>query len=80
MISSGEVRSAATIALSEGIKTRKSWGLALLTRVWRVSDGFMMLVVVIGELESHSSDACSGEEQRKEKEVFAAPWSSQSSA
>ena len=55
--------SAATIALSERIKTRKLWDCALLTRGMRVSDGFMMLMVVIGVVESHRP----GRDVREEK-------------
>jgi hypothetical protein len=70
--------SAATIALSERIKTRKLWDCALLTRGMRVSDGFMMLMVVIGVVESHRL----GRDVREEKKgaSFAAPWSPQNSA
>jgi hypothetical protein len=55
--------SAATVALSERIKTRKSWDCALLTCGMRVSDGFMMLMVVIGVVESHRL----GRDVREEK-------------
>jgi hypothetical protein len=56
--------SGATIALSERIKTRKSWDCALLTRGMRVSDGLWMLMMVIGVVESHRLwEGCSGEKR-----------------